>query len=96
MAYTFAHALMQEIINELSRMLEGILAYKEMLGQILKEVALEADSKCNEQTDADQQQNDRKYDPERVHGMNFGGWDVKFRVKDGVLTVLSLAETEHQ
>lgn len=35
-------------------------------------------------------------DPERVYGMNFGGWDVKFRVKDGVLTVLSLAETEHQ
>ncbi len=66
-AYAFAHALMQEIINELSRMLEGILAYKEMLGQILKEVALEADSKCNEQTDADQQQNERKYDPERVH-----------------------------
>ena len=34
--------------------------------------------------------------PERVYGMSFGGWDVKFRVKDGVLTVLSLAETEHQ
>ena len=66
-AYAFAHALMQEVINELSRMLEGILAYKELLGQILKEVALQADSKCNEQTGADQQQNDRKYDPERVH-----------------------------
>ena len=35
-------------------------------------------------------------DPERVYGMSFGGWDFKFRVKDGVLTVLSLAETEHQ
>ena len=35
-------------------------------------------------------------DPERVYGMSFGGWDVKFRVKDGMLTVLSLAETEHQ
>ena len=35
-------------------------------------------------------------DPERVYGMSFGGLDVKFRVKDGVLTVLSLAETEHQ
>lgn len=35
-------------------------------------------------------------DPERVYGMSFGGWDVKFRVKDGVLTVLSLAKTEHQ
>ena len=35
-------------------------------------------------------------DPVRVYGMSFGGWDVKFRVKDGVLTVLSLAETEHQ
>ena len=34
--------------------------------------------------------------PERVYGMSFGGWDVKFRVKDGMLTVLSLAETEHQ
>ena len=35
-------------------------------------------------------------DPERVYGMSFGGWDVKFSVKDNVLTVLSLAETEHQ
>ncbi len=35
-------------------------------------------------------------DPKRVYGMSFGGWNVKFRVKDGVLTVLSLAETEHQ
>ena len=35
-------------------------------------------------------------DPERVYGMSFGGWDVKFCVKGGVLTVLSLAETEHQ
>mgnify|MGYP000359232674 CR=1 FL=1 len=35
-------------------------------------------------------------DPVRVYGMSFGGWDVKFRVKDGMLTVLSLAETEHQ
>ena len=26
-------------------------------------------------------------DPERVYGMSFGGWDVKFRVKDGVLTI---------
>jgi len=34
--------------------------------------------------------------PERLDGMSVGGWDVKFRVKDGVLTVLSLAETEHQ
>jgi len=35
-------------------------------------------------------------DPEGAARCAFGGWDVKFRVKDGVLTVLSLAETEHQ
>ena len=29
-------------------------------------------------------------DPSRIYGMDFGGWNVKFRVADAVLTVLSL------
>ena len=29
-------------------------------------------------------------DPERVYGMDFGGWNVKFRVADAVLTVVLL------
>lgn len=31
-------------------------------------------------------------DPERVYGMPFDGWDVRFRVADGVLTVTDLTE----
>ncbi len=29
-------------------------------------------------------------DPERVYGMDFGGYNVKFRVSDGILTVVDL------
>ncbi|MDD7129588.1 MAG: tRNA (N6-threonylcarbamoyladenosine(37)-N6)-methyltransferase TrmO, partial [Prevotella sp.] len=28
-------------------------------------------------------------DPNRLYGLPFADWDVKFRVKDGVLTVVS-------
>lgn len=33
-------------------------------------------------------------DPERVYGMSFGDWEVKFRVSDGVLTVTDIARRE--
>jgi tRNA-Thr(GGU) m(6)t(6)A37 methyltransferase TsaA len=33
-------------------------------------------------------------DSDRVYGMTFGGYDVKFTVKDGVLTVVNVEETE--
>ena len=29
-------------------------------------------------------------DPQRVYGMTFGGYDVRFRVADGVLTVVEV------
>lgn len=35
-------------------------------------------------------------DPARVYGMNFGGWDVKFRVRSGTLEVVSLAENKQK
>ena len=31
-------------------------------------------------------------DPERVYGLTFGGWNVRFRVKDGTLTVVEVAQ----
>ena len=31
-------------------------------------------------------------DPDRVYGMDFGGYDVKFRVSDGILTVTDISE----
>jgi tRNA-Thr(GGU) m(6)t(6)A37 methyltransferase TsaA len=33
-------------------------------------------------------------DSDRVYGMTFGGYDVKFTVQDGVLTVVNVEETE--
>ena len=26
-------------------------------------------------------------DPDRIYGMSFAGWEIRFRVKDGILTV---------
>ena len=37
-----------------------------------------------------------QHDPERVYGMSFGGWDVKFRVCGERLEVLSLAENQQR
>ena len=37
-----------------------------------------------------------QHDPERVYGMSFGGWDVKFRVSGERLEVLSLAENQQR
>ena len=37
-----------------------------------------------------------QHDPERVYGMSFGGWDVKFRVCGKRLEVLSLAENQQR
>ena len=33
-------------------------------------------------------------DPERVYGLLFGGWNVRFRVRDGALTVTDIAEEQ--
>ena len=37
-----------------------------------------------------------QHDPDRVYGMSFGGWDVKFRVCGKRLEVLSLAENQQR
>ena len=37
-----------------------------------------------------------QHDPERVYGMSFGGWDVKFRVRGETLEVLSLAKNKQE
>ena len=37
-----------------------------------------------------------QHDSERVYGMSFGGWDVKFRVRGETLEVLSLAENKQE
>ena len=37
-----------------------------------------------------------QHDPERVYGMSFGGWDVKFRVRGETLEVLSFAENKQE
>ena len=31
-------------------------------------------------------------DPERVYGLTFGGWNVRFQVKDSTLTVVEVAQ----
>ena len=67
-AYAYACVLMQELVVALSRMLEGIQSYHAELTEIMGEVAMQADSKCNE--DATKTQNTmivKKYDPARVH-----------------------------
>lgn len=64
-SYDYAILLLQQLINELSSMILGIQAMKTELGDILKNVLIQATSKC--QTNA---VNDdsimKKYDPEMV------------------------------
>jgi len=65
-AYNYAVELLQEIIGELNSMLDGIIAFKNELTDILEEVVKEAGSKCRE----DELQDEvtiKKYDPEKVH-----------------------------
>ncbi len=64
-AYGYARELLQNVIMELNNMLEGILAFKDEMNAINKEVMRQADSKCQtneEQSDADI----KKYDAETV------------------------------
>lgn len=65
-AYNYAVELLQEIINELNSMLEGVLAFKSEMTDILDEVVKEAGAKCK----VGEMQDDvtiKKYDPEKVH-----------------------------
>lgn len=67
-AYGYAKELLQDIIEELERMLQGVLAFRDELNAINEEALQEAASKCmsNEiQSDTDI----KKYDPEIVHSI---------------------------
>ena len=65
-AYNYAVELLQEIINEFNSILEGVLAFKSEITDILDEVMKEAGAKCK----VDEMQDDvtiKKYNPEKVH-----------------------------
>lgn len=67
-AYGYAKELLQDVMEELGRMLDGILAFKDELSAINEEVLKQASTKCqtNEiQTDTDI----KKYSPETVHAI---------------------------
>lgn len=66
-AYAYAATLMQEVVVNLGRMLEGMQMYHAMLTEVLKEVGNQADSKCNEQASGDNTIVVKKYDPAKVH-----------------------------
>lgn len=64
-AYNFAIELLQEIINELTTMLEGVLAFKAELAEISEEVLREAAGRCCVDA-SDEESTIKKYDPERI------------------------------
>lgn len=67
-AYGYAKELLQDIIEELGRMLDGILAFKDELNAINEEVLKQASSKC--QTNEEQKDTDiKKYNPEAVRNI---------------------------
>lgn len=67
-AYGYAKELLQDIIVELGKMLDGILAFKNMLNAINEEVLKQASSKC--QTNEEQKDTDiKKYNPEAVRNL---------------------------
>lgn len=68
-AYSYAKELLQNVIIELNKMLDGILHFKDELNAINEEVLRQADSKCQtneEQSDADI----KKYDAEGVRSIS--------------------------
>lgn len=67
-AYTYAKELLFDVIEELQRMLQGIIAFKNEINAINEEVLNQMSSKCSiheEQSD----QNIKKYNPEIVHSV---------------------------
>ena len=67
-SYQYAIQLLQEILVELGRMIEGVQAMKNEIIEILDRVTKQAASKCQTNT----RQDDsiiKKYDPEKVHAI---------------------------
>lgn len=67
-AYGYAKELLQDIIEELERMLQGILAFRDELNAINEEAIKEASSKCIS-NEAQIDTEIKKYDPETVHNI---------------------------
>lgn len=67
-AYDYARELLQEIILELTKMLEGVRAFKDRLTAINNDVTERAGSKCKIHEEQDDT-NIKKYDPEKVHAI---------------------------
>ena len=67
-AYDYAKELLQEIILELTNMLEGVRAFKDQLLAISEEVKEKAATKCKVHEEAEDT-NIKKYDPAKVHAI---------------------------
>lgn len=67
-AYDYAKELLQEIIVELTNMLEGVRAFKDQLLVINDEVTRSAASKCKVNEDSEDT-NMKRYDPAKVHAI---------------------------
>lgn len=64
-AYNFATVLLQAIIEQLTKMLDGVNSYRHMLNDILEEVTRQAGSKCRKEDIADDMTL-KKYDHDLV------------------------------
>lgn len=64
-SYDYAKELLGEIVLELSKMQEGVRAFKDRIAEINVEVEKQAASKCKTHEDEDES-NIKKYDPEKV------------------------------
>lgn len=67
-AYEYARMLLQEIVLELSKMMEGVRAFRDRVGEISVEVTKQAGAKCRTHEEHDDA-NIKKYDPEKVRSI---------------------------
>lgn len=68
-AYNFAIRLLQELIIELGKMIEGVEAVMGEMAQILENVCIQAASKCKVDEKQDEDTILKKYDPEKVRAL---------------------------
>ena len=66
-AYRYAVELLQNVIEELGIMLDGIVAYKGILTEILENVTRQADSKCKKEAVGEESMKVKKYNPDMVY-----------------------------
>lgn len=66
--YRYAKMLLQDVLTQLGMTLNGIVAFKNMLSDICKDVTSKADARCNPKNDTADSMTLKKYDPTRVQG----------------------------